>query len=61
MSSQAVCSVPPALVFGTEVGPACVPAASLVAGSSVSQDLGLIPVSRLTWSWLVPVSISVYP
>lgn len=61
MSSQAVCSVPSTLVFGIEVGPACVPAASLVAASSVSQDLGLIPVSRLTGGWLVPVSISVYP
>lgn len=61
MSTQAVCLVPSALVFGSEVGLACVPAASLVAASSVSQDLGLIPVSRLTWSWLVPVSNSVYP
>ena len=61
MSSQAVCLVPSALVFGMEVGLACVPASRLVAAGSVSQDLGVIPVSHLTWSWLVPVSVSVYP
>lgn len=52
MSSQAAGLVPPALVSGSEVGPACVPAASLEAASSVSQDLGPIPVSRLTGGWL---------
>jgi hypothetical protein len=60
-SSQAVCLGPSVLFFGIEVGLACVPAAWLVAASSVSQDLGLIPVSRLTRSWLVPVSNSAYP